>query len=335
MASRGRSSYISFSLLKNCIFKVHDFHKAGPYAKKGAWVFPCGYNSAYQEEGRIGLRDRLVAFLESPRPPGKALRVFAEDALGIETVEDLALAMTEEENGGILKELWLFPDEDLRLSLLPFWKGRGWDAPALAWLCTSLQENTPSAILDLGQGKTLVLPLDGKMLVSFVKRLSLERHVDSDLWKQMDAVLPENLLAFCRNRLWTLGVDTVKPGAGVLERLLAFSSDPPFFRASFILMTEILAEVSGVEVWPQPLLRARRRMERTVLSARRIQAALERGNMETFLLSGGRVVHGDAEEAARKLFLADTLMHRLWPGILPLEAPLEARAFGAPEESGF
>ncbi|MCW7754584.1 hypothetical protein OOT00_11375 [Desulfobotulus sp. H1] len=278
-------------------------------------------------------KERLLFLLRNyfvtPQSPGEDLLDFAAQSLGFQGEREVAEAMVDPEDGNaaMLRDLCFFPGEDLRRRLLPVWAGRPWSESAIYDVAGSLLQAGLSFTMSSEEGWEFRFPFTAKEIRRLVDRLFLQRKVDVYLWEQLGSRLPKGVAENCWLRLWTCGVDTVGERARVLDRLVSGEGGSAYFNDYFHLVTEVMAEVSEEVLWPEPLLRRRRNLERTVLAARRVAAALERGTMETLLLSGSRVVDADPDQALQSLCLAEWLLYRLWPGSLPAGTEVESRDF--------
>ncbi|TWI76828.1 hypothetical protein LZ24_00450 [Desulfobotulus alkaliphilus] len=288
---------------------------------------PSGYSPFCSgREGKMLNAVRL--FFQTPRPAGSEVEALAADVFGYAGVGEAASLMVSgpDEASVMLKDLWMFPDRAFRQGLVDIWGGRGWEASGIRNLCTALFQEQPFARLDTG-GVIVDLPLSAAEISHFVGRLCLHRHMAPELLEEIRSIEPLSLAMDMVLTLWTSGMDVLEGRAEILKRLVAKEKGNQHFSEFFNLMVKVMAEAPMDVPWPQPLLHARRRLEQRYSGAKRVAAALERGTMETLLLSGDRVLDADPERVAEELYLAESLLHSLWPGALPWDAGVQSREF--------
>ncbi|TYT74060.1 hypothetical protein [Desulfobotulus mexicanus] len=291
-------------------------------------MHPSGYTAPVSGRGEQML-NFLKLYFQTPRALGSEVEAFAADTLGYGDAGAVSLIMTSAGDGdsAMLKDLWIFPDKTLRQQLADVWRGRGWQASDIRNLRTVLWQEQPFARLETSEGQVLDIPLSVEEIGYFVERLYLHRNIDPELWGEIRSLHPESFAMEAVLTLWTSGMDILQGRAEALKRLVEKEKGSQHFSEFFNLMVKVMAEAPMDASWPLPLLHARRRLEQRFSGAKRVAAALERGTIETLLLSGDRVLDADPEKAAQELNLAEMLLHRLWPGALPWDSGVQSREF--------
>lgn len=265
---------------------------------------------------------KILAAIAAPRPVSGEILEFAETVLGIDALSSVlsCLQDSQDSDGDLLRALFWFPETSLLQSLVFLFQETEWTKEAVDALAASLFRNLEGVtVWHPETGEKVSIPFTKEDVMLYVGRLHLDRKRDVSLFSMICDRVTDAKGLFVR--LWQMEVAVVGERAHALRRfLLGVDEGDPLFETGLSVLLTVMGQVSSDTPWPAPLLTARRRWEREALSAKRVTEALEKGNVETFLLSGGRVLATDPAVAEANGKVADLLLHRLWPGSLPREA---------------
>ena len=227
------------------------------------------------------------------------------------TIKELQAILHDDSNceKDSLMELLFFPDEKLQIELEEMLETFQLEKQDEDCVLEALGRESLPVSMRLPQGRgSLNLALPHEVAPGFIARLHISKHLDGKLREAVnnfaDLEAGIGYKVKLRNSRFSPGEKKIQLLCDLFEKLEPQSHD---FEACLEFVLSFLGELGDVQDMYQALMAKKRFYLRSLQKAKKLEAQLQKNNLETLLSQGKRVILVDQADARKKMLIIDRI----------------------------